>query len=159
MLSKLRKHTVWAKDYWGPDREAERFFVSVLLPLYDLVVIVAGALVVAFGLPTMETIFSPPLVDLLGYIVVVSGAVCLVGVSFPTLWRVEVYGKGVLVGAIISYSLSLFVLGLLGLLNFPDVIHQPGRFAASAIVLLALFTPAARMKFLAIEARKRKNAA
>lgn len=159
MFSKLRKHSIWAKGYYGPDQEAERFFVSVLLPLYDLVVIVAGALVVAFGLPTMETIFSPPLVDFLGYIVIAAGSVCLVGVSFPALWRAEVYGKGVLVGAIISYSLSLFVLGVLGSFNFPDVIHQPGRFAASAIVLLALFSPAARMKFLAIEARKRKNAA
>lgn len=158
MLSKLREHSVWAKGLYGPDEEAKRFFVNVVLPLYDLAVVAAGVLVVAFGLPTMETLFSPPLVDLLGYIVAIAGAVCLVGVTFPALWRIEVYGKGVLLGAIISYSLSLFVLGILGLFNVPGVDHQAGRFAASAIVLLALFTPAARMKFLAVEARKEKNA-
>lgn len=124
MLRRLLRATIWHPSAIPPDEWKFRNLKRVWLPLYDVIAIFAGVQAVLFGSDLLNRIFAPVLVDVLGGVFIVVACVCLLGVSFPRLWRVEIVGKVILVGmiagyitAILSFSRppgpSLFVVGML----------------------------------------------
>jgi len=124
MLRRLWRASIWHPATIPPDEWKYRNLKRVWLPLYDLIAVFAGVQAVAFGSELLNRIFGPAAVDLLGCLFTATAVVCLLGVSFPSLWRVEIVGKVMLVGMVAGYVTailffsrppgpSLFVVGML----------------------------------------------
>ena len=99
--------TIWAKGAIPSSEWKYRNLKRVWLPVYDGIAIVAGICAIEFGSRLLFRIFPGSLVDGVAALYAVVAFVCLVGVSFPRLWAVEVAGKVALVGLIVGYIAAI----------------------------------------------------
>lgn len=104
---------LWMASIWHPDAIPlhERKYASlkrVWLPLYDVVAVLAGIAAIAFGSRLLDRLYGP-FTDPIGAFFILVALVCLAGVAFPRLWAVELAGKFVLVGMIITYIAAIVV--------------------------------------------------
>lgn len=138
-IRKLFAQTVWAKDAIPDDEWTTRHLRRIILPIADLLFIAAGILAAVFGIPAMGEFFPDLIIDCAAYSLAALGVVCLVGVSFPKLWRIEVVGKSGIVGLLVGYSTSLLLLTAEG---------DDRRGFAIAISLVAALVPVTRLLML-----------
>ncbi|RKE60473.1 hypothetical protein [Microbacterium sp. AG238] len=109
MILRLYRASIWHPDAIPPDEWKYRNLKRVWLPIYDLIAIFAGIQAVLFGSTILDRLFHPELVDLLGITMATIATVCLAGVAFPSLWRVEIIGKVLLVGLVAGYITSILL--------------------------------------------------
>lgn len=94
--------TVWAKGALRAEPRKYWSLKRLWLPLYDVVAIVNGLLAYYFGSRLLDRIFGAA-TDLVALAFTAVAIVCLIGVSFPRLWRVEFAGKVLLIGMVVGY--------------------------------------------------------
>lgn len=107
----LWRRTIWHPRAIPPEEWKFRNLKRVWLPIYDLIAIWAGVQAVAYGSSILNRLFPPSLVDVLGVALAVAATVCLAGVIFPHLWKVEIVGKVLLVGLIAGYITMILLFG------------------------------------------------
>lgn len=119
-------HTIWSKTAIPVDEWKYRNLKRVLLPTVDIFFAIGGFLGASHGIPAVDQVYGPTVSMIGGYAFTVVALVCFIGVAFPRLWLLEVYGKcallgmivgymGVLVaGAFITHTSSAYVLSLAG---------------------------------------------
>ena len=106
-----------AASIWGPhgvdvSDDRVRWLLRVGLPLYD--VFCAGFGVFAFigAVPALRDSFGETYAQSFGLTLSMTALVCLVGVAFPShLWRIEFWGKCLLLGLLLIYGLAVFIAG------------------------------------------------
>lgn len=143
----LWQASVWHPDAIPPDEWDHRHQRRVSLPLLDALMIVAGVWAMRFGSPLLNDLFEPELVDLGGAILAASAATCLIGVAFPRLWRIELFGKTALVFLLVTYASAITF--------FPRNPDPSSGFVAFVICGMLIF-PCTRMVEL-IEIRRRNR--
>lgn len=102
MFRRLGRATVWARGALDHEPRKYRPLKRFWLPLYDLIALMNGLLAVTFGSRLLDRIFGDA-TDLVGWVFSGVAVLCLVGVSFPRLWRVEFAGKVLLIGMVVGY--------------------------------------------------------
>lgn len=123
-MRRLLAASIWAPGAIPPDEWKFRNLKRVWLPLYDLIAIYAGIQAILYGSNILNRLFAPYVVDVLGVAMTAVATVCLAGVAFPKLWRVEMIGKILLVTLVAGYvttillfsespTPNLFVVGML----------------------------------------------
>tara|TARA_R110002020_G_scaffold404912_1_gene614979 strand:+ start:18838 stop:19329 length:492 start_codon:yes stop_codon:yes gene_type:complete len=101
-------NTIWAKGALDHEPKKYRSLKRVWLPIYDSIAIVNGLLALWFGSSLLDRIFGG-FTDVIGVFFALVAFVCLLGVAFPALWKVEVAGKVVLIGMVLSYVLCILI--------------------------------------------------
>jgi len=98
----LFRASIWAPGALASEPRKYRSLRRVWLPIYDLIALMNGLLAFVFGSRILDQIFGT-MTDLVGLLFAAVALVCLVGVSFPKLWRVEFAGKVLLIGMVVGY--------------------------------------------------------
>src|SRR5690606_7901938 len=106
-LKRVWEASIWHPNSIPPSEFKYRNLKRVWLPLYDLVAVWAGVNAIMFGSQLLDRLFTPAWVDLLGAVFTTVAIICLVSVSFPCLWGLEVVGKVLLVGMIAGYITTI----------------------------------------------------
>lgn len=113
-MKKLYMLTIWAPGAIPVEEWKYRNIKRIMFPLIDFLFMLAGIKAIAYNVPGVSLFFDDPIIDLVAYILVLSAATCLVGVSFPRLWAVEIIGKSILLGVMSGYFASLVLLAFMG---------------------------------------------
>lgn len=106
MLRRIAAASVWWPGALDAEPKKYRSLKRLWLPLYDVVALMNGLLAAAFGSRILDQIFGDG-TDLIGFFFAGVALVCLVGVSFPRLWRVEFAGKVLLIGMVVGYIVCI----------------------------------------------------
>lgn len=109
-MRKLYLASIWAPDAIPIEEWKYRNLKRIMFPVVDLLFVLAGIAAVREGVPAINEFFPGYIVTAFSYLLILAGFVCLIGVSFPRLWPVEIAGKSVLLGLITGFILSLFIL-------------------------------------------------
>ena len=145
-MRRLWRASIWHPAAIAPDEFKYRTLKRVWLPLYDLIAVYAGIQVILYGSRLLNEMFSDGWVDAFGAIFTMVAVVCLVSVSFPRLWGVEIIGKVLLVSLIAAY---------ITMIVFFSTAPQPQFFVAAMLAFglpLALF----RLNLLGEEIKQRR---
>lgn len=140
--------SIWHPDAIPPDEWKFRSLKRVWLPVYDVIVVLAGIWATVFGSPILHRLFPEDVIDLMGTTLTISAVVCLLGVAFPRLWRVEIAGKVVLVALLGGYAIAVMFFR-----TNPD----PSAGFVVFVLLLALPTPLFRLNLLGEEIKDRRD--
>lgn len=138
--------TIWSKRSIPPAEWKYRNLKRVVFPAVDLWFILGGVLGSIHGIPAIDDIYPHWVATIGGLAFAFVGLVCFIGVSFPQLWLVEIWGKGFLVGMIVGYMIALIIASVIT------------RAAAAYVLSLAgvcLTLVIWRLSILAEEARER----
>lgn len=147
-LRRIGRNSIWAKGAIPVEEWKYRNFKRVVLPVYDFLVVLAGITAIVWGMPSFQEIFPGEVVDALGWLLVFVAVICLLGVSFPRLWAIEILGKALLLGIIVAYIIALFGLAVQGVGT---------REFVMAVVSMTLPIPVYRIGMLGTEIRDRRD--
>lgn len=109
-MKRLLSRTVWAKGALDHEPKKFRSLWRVWLPAYDLFAIGAGVSAVVHGSTLLNRIFGEVLTDIAGWGFTAVALSCLICVSFPALWKLEMVSKSVLVGMVVAYIYCILFL-------------------------------------------------
>lgn len=151
LLASIRRHTIW-DEHAIPATEGytQRILKRRILPLYDLVFIVAGARAwVGGGLPAMSLTYSEAFGHAAAAAITLGAAFALVGIAFPKLWALETVGKIALGATLLLYAISTIIAGTQG---------AGGRDFVGVAFFAFVLLPAWRLSQLGEESRARREA-
>ncbi|USH45482.1 membrane protein [Microbacterium phage DoTi] len=107
-MKTLLRGTVWEKGALDGEPKKYRPLVRVWLPIYDTIAIAAGIFAAAYGSSLLDRIYGD-MTDLIGIAYSGIAALCFLGVSRPSLWKLEVASKILLLGMLFSYVVAVLV--------------------------------------------------
>lgn len=122
----LKRLTVWHPINTDPEDD-DRWTVRVWLPLYDALVMLAGAIAFWIGSPLLNRLFNNSLVDWTAAVFFAAGLITWLGVVVPSLWRIEIAGK-----VVISFLLTTYALLVL---SFPSENVQNNSFITVILIM------------------------
>lgn len=145
---RLWRHSIWHPDSVQPEEWKYRWLLRIWLPLYDLMGIMAGVWAALFGSPVLYRLLGDTfMVDLLGVAFAIIAAVCMMGVIFPRVYRLEIVGKILLVAMLGGYA------GAIVLFNTSNDITS---WFVAFIVAMTLPLPLFRLNLLGEEIKERR---
>lgn len=111
-LSRYRwfRASIWAPGAIPATEWKYRNLKRVALPILDVVFFLAGLSAAHYGVPAISEFFPVPVRVFYSYLLSVAALACLIGVAFPRLWPIELAAKSVLIGLLLGYIASLFIL-------------------------------------------------
>lgn len=113
-LAWLYLMSIWHPDAIPKNEWKYRNQKRVMFPAIDVLFILGGFSAAKYGIPAISEFFPDSFVDGFAYILSIAGLVCLIGVSFPRLWAIELGGKSVALSLLVGYILSLLILTAAG---------------------------------------------
>jgi len=113
-MLKLYSWSIWAHDAIPAEEWKYRNLKRVVFPIVDIIFFLSGFSAARFGIPAISEFFPDEFVDIFAYVLSLASFICLLGVSFPSLWGFEIAGKSVVLGLIIGYVVALFLLTAVG---------------------------------------------
>lgn len=149
LLAKFIARTIWAPDAIPLSEFKYRNLKRVVLPLIDVVWMIGGILGSNHGIPTLDKIYGPEVSGIGGVAFAVIAFVCLLGISFPSLWRLEIFGKSTLLGMVTGY---------IGALVFTAFVTQTSAAYVISLAAVSIIIIIWRLTLLAQEARDRNSA-
>lgn len=123
---KFKRLTVWHPINTDPDDD-DKWTVRVWLPLYDGLAVLLGIIAYYIGSALLMRLFPEETVNIVAAIFVIAGAITLIGVTIPKLWRAEIAGK-------ITMSFLLTTYAFL-VLAFPSVGVQNNSFVTVILIM------------------------
>lgn len=108
MIRRLFLASIWAPGAI-PEEEGPlaRDLKRVILPLFDFYMVCSGWFGYQYVVPALSERLPHHVIDPLCALFAGAALVCLVGVSFPRLWRVEQGGKAVMFGLLVGFLIVL----------------------------------------------------
>lgn len=147
-LQRLRRSTIWHPDAIpAAEGELARDMKRWVLPTFDLVLIGAALLALYGGLPTFALVYATPVAIMAAWALLAVALTCLVGISFPRLWLVELIGKCGLILLLVPYGVIALVVAVLA---------HPNRSFLAGLALSAAILPLWRVVWLGREWRRRR---
>lgn len=117
LLSNFRANTrsLWARTVWAegaiPIEEIKyRSLRTFIYPIYDVAVMLSGALGAIFGVPAIEEFYPNWVTNHMGAALMFMGLLALIGVAFPHLWKLEAFAKSAIIGMMLGYITALIML-------------------------------------------------
>lgn len=149
VLRRIWRSSIWHPSAIPPEEFKYRNLKRIWLPLYDLTAVAAGVGAILYGSNMLNRLFSTGWVDALGSVFTMVAILCLISISFPRLWALEIIGKTLLVGMIAGYITMILLFS-----HSPT----PQLFIASVLAFglpLAMF----RLNLLGEEVKQRRMVA
>lgn len=113
-MHRILSATIWAPNAIPANEWKYRNLKRVMFPVIDFLFILGGFSAARFGIPAISEFFPDPVVDAFSYVLSAVGLACLVGVSFPRLWGLEMVSKILLLAQVAGYVTALFLLTAAG---------------------------------------------
>ena len=106
--------SIWAPNAIPSDEWKYRNLKRVMFPVIDVIFILSGLSAAYYGVPAISEFYHRGVVDSFALAMSLSGFAALLGVAFPKLWALEIGAKSVLLGLMVVYFTSLFILTRIG---------------------------------------------
>lgn len=106
-VARLLGPPVWARGGVPPHMKDEQLDVRVLLPIFDVGLIVLGFYGAHNTVPALDEVYDPYIVDAFAYALSAVAAIDLFAVSFPRLEWIELFAKLALIGTLAVYPAIL----------------------------------------------------
>lgn len=103
----LCRASIWHPDAIPPDEWKYRNLKRVWLPLFDLIVFGAGLWALIYGSPLLHRLFREEVIDVVGGLLAAVALICLFGVVFPRLWKIEIAGKITMLALLSAYAAAI----------------------------------------------------
>lgn len=145
---RLWRASIWHPDAIPPDEWKYRNLKRVWLPIYDIIAIGAGVWAAIFGSPLLHSLFDGPVIDAMGITLAAVATVCLAGVVFPRLWKMEIAGKVTLMSLLGAYAFTVAMFRA-----NPD----PAAGFVAFVLVLAIPLPMFRLQLLGEEIKERRD--
>jgi hypothetical protein len=114
-LRRARDLSVWGPDGIGAKDERIRGLLRKSIPRFDVACVLFGILGYLGGIPAIRDTFSEPFTKAWSGALVTVAVVCLIGLAYPKhAWRLEFFGKCLLIGLLFLYSLAVAIAGVTG---------------------------------------------
>lgn len=114
-IKRLHAASIWGPNGVDSTDDRVRWLLRVGLPLFDVFCVGFGVFGYLGGIPALRQSFGEQYAQSFGLTLAVTALVCLVGVAFPAkLWRVEFWGKCLMLGLLVLYSTAVFIAGWTG---------------------------------------------
>lgn len=150
-LARLWRRSIWHPDSIPPEEWKYRWLKRVWLPIYDLFAIAAGFWAAAFGSPILYRLLGDGIaVDILGMMFAFVGTLCFLGIAFPSLYRIEIFGKILLIGMLGAYAAAIALFNANG---------DTTSWFVAFVVLMTLPLPFFRLNLLGEEIKERREGA
>lgn len=107
---------LWRASIWYPDAipvyegETSSELKRGFLPVFDLILIIMGAMAVSKGMPSFDIVYNDFISTAAAWVLVASAAVAAFGLTFPRFWMMEAVGKIVMFAILTGYSVALWAL-------------------------------------------------
>lgn len=111
---------LWRATIWHPsalpitEGSASREMKRIVLPIFDVLVIVMGLNAVYNGMPSFDLAFPLWVAVGAAWVLLASGVIALIGITFPRLWVAEMVGKFAMTIVLGGYAGALWGLVLTG---------------------------------------------
>jgi len=144
---------LWRATIWHPDAipasegELARDVKRWVLPPFDMLIIFGSYLGLHGGMPNLAIVYNDAVSHAASIAVLVFAVACLIGVSFPHLWALELSAKVGLVTVLITYTILLFALAAW---------EYPARGFISGAMAAVTVLPVWRIVWLGREERHRR---
>ena len=109
-MKKLYLASIWAPGAIPAEEWKYRNLKRVMFPIVDLLFFIAGITAALNGIRAVDVFFSHTVVTSFSYTMSIAALICLVGVSFPRYWSLEMFGKAILLGLMVGYISALLIL-------------------------------------------------
>lgn len=137
---------MWAPDALAIDEWRWRGIRRVLLPIYDLAMMIGGVIGAYAGIPAIEKFFPETVTDIGSAALAGAGFACFIGVAIPRAWLIEAIGKLVILALLAAYGIAIFILAGDGDLTRGFVL---------IIAFCAMLVPAGRLAMITGEIQER----
>lgn len=148
-MKRIFAMSIWAAGAIPADEWKYRNLKRVMFPVVDVLFILSGVSAAYYGVPAISEFFPRVIVDSFASTLSLSGIVAFLGVAFPRLWPFEIGARSIILGLMVVYFMSLFILTSVGEGNRGFVLG----IAAISIVLLIF-----RLTLLGSEWQDRRSA-
>lgn len=113
MLRRIGRATIWHPDAIpASEGELARDVKRWVLPMIDAFLIIGSALGLSGGMPSIAIVYNPAVSSTAAVFVLLFAVGCLIGISFPRLWIVEMMSKCGLAFVLLTYAGLLFGLAI-----------------------------------------------
>jgi hypothetical protein len=112
LIKRLAAASIWAPGAI-PASEA-KYAVPLkryVIPAVDLIFVGGGVFAITNGIPSFEQLV-PVAAYAFSLVFIAVALICLIGISFPALWALEVFGKCGLIMFCGTYAVALFIRGV-----------------------------------------------
>jgi hypothetical protein len=147
MFARIFQASIWAPGAIPPEEHKYRNLKRVILPIYDILIVIGGVSAWRYGVPAIQELFSMWITGIVSVVFTAAGVACFIGVAFPKLASLETAAKIVVIGMLTSYVTALALL-----LSEGDA----DRGFISVIAVMAMLLPLWRISLLSGERQKRK---
>ena len=113
-MRRILSASIWSPTAIPAEEWKYRNLKRVMFPTIDFLFILGGLSAARFGIPAISEFFPDPVVDAFSYVLSAVGLACLIGVSFPRLWGLEMVSKILLLTQVVGYVTALFLLTAAG---------------------------------------------
>lgn len=113
-MSWLFKQSIWAPNAIPISEWKYRNLKRVLFPIVDVFFILSGISAAYYGVPAISEFFPREVVDTFASLLSLSAIVALLGTIFPRLWGMQMVASSIILGLMVVYVTSLFILTRIG---------------------------------------------
>lgn len=113
-LHKIYEMSIWAHDAIPADEWKFRNMKRVMFPVIDFIFALSGVSAAYYGVPAISEFFPRYIVDSFSTLLLVAGLIAFLGVAFPSLWPFEMAAASIILGLMVGYFISLFILTSVG---------------------------------------------
>jgi hypothetical protein len=143
----IGRRSIWHRDAIPiTEGELARDVKRWVLPVVDVLFILASISGLVRGMPSFEVVYSETVSNVAAVLILAASIACLVGVSFPRLWRLELVGKMALAFVLLTYAALLVFLSVGG----------SARGFVAGVCAASVVLPLWRIVWLGREYRRRK---
>lgn len=147
LLRRIWRRSIWHPDAIPVDEWKSRSLKRVWLPVYDVLLVFAGVWATGWGSSLLNRMFGSHIVDGAGVLLSIVAFVCLLGVSFPSMWLLEMFAKSVLITLTGLYAVLVIIMSPEPMINA----------FAGTMLLAVLPLPLYRMSLLGEEWKERAS--
>lgn len=131
-LRRVRRQSIWAPGAIpASEGLASRELKRVILPLFDGILILMGAISVKLGMPSFDIVFNDFISSMSSWALLAAALTAFAGLALPHLWYLEAAGKVIMFVILGGYSAALWVL-------FAQGVGDRGPVACAFTALLLL---------------------
>lgn len=116
-MNKLLLASIWAPDSFPAEEWKYRNLTRMMMPVIDAFFVAGGVAATIHGVPAIDEFFPRSVIHFFAFTLVFVALLSLVGLIFPRLWRLEIFGRVSLLGLLVAYVTSVFIVIALGNAN------------------------------------------
>lgn len=105
-MKRLLEASIWGPHTIPIEEWPYRNLKRIMFPFIDILFFLSGFVAIQHGIAPLNNLFDEQVVYTFSLLLSFASLICLIGLSFPKLWVLELLGKSILIGLMAGYIMS-----------------------------------------------------